>query len=139
MKVRCIEDVLNDFAKAVSHDELVTVYGCTWSKMYKNQELRDNLRQEYISLLPVNQRLALYLATCLKDSFMYEMFLGEFQGIVDIWSAPLHKEFLRRANEILDVYAPDGKLSESDLNKLCRVLRVSHVSMPLPAYPYVLE
>lgn len=139
--VRCIEDVLNEYARAVANDKLVKVPG-HWDEMHQKQELRDSLRNEYISLLPVNQRLALYMATQFSDSFMIRMFQCEICGIEDAWFEPLHKELLQRANRVLDVYANGGDIKEEELSKLCFILKASFGSssqMAQPGYPYVLK
>lgn len=101
--MRTIEDIKREYEKTKENDEMVQkserVYG------YKNEEKRTKLREEYIKLLPKNQRLAIFLHSKLCHSNHADMcsFYYGVRDLQDDWNEFAHKEYLKKSNRALEV------------------------------------
>lgn len=98
--MRTIEDVIRDYKEAEKDSELAPVEGYERVYGFKNQPLRNKLREEYICLLPLDKRVAcrLYKTISTKSDFYYEV-----NGIEDNWDGYFHHRLLLKARNALEI------------------------------------
>lgn len=123
--MRTLEEIKADFEVAKNDTEMIVAPGYNRVYVYKNRALREKLREEYISVLPVNKQLAIMLHTKLchdnhtdRCSFYYEI-----KGIEDDWTAYTHKTYLEKAdNMLLGVKQQVPDKSDEEIFELVKVM-----------------
>lgn len=123
--MRTIEDVKADFAVAQEDTEMVVQPGYTRVYIYKNKELREKLREEYKSMLPVNKQLAIMLHTRLCHANHTDQcgFYYEIDGIEDDWTRYTHKTYLEKADNMLkDVKLQVPNKSDEEIFELIKII-----------------
>lgn len=116
VKERTIEDVVADYMKAREDTEMMKQPGYERVYIFKNQELRNKLREEYISLLPVEKRLACeFVKYTHEDNRILFNYYELNNGIEDNWEVYAHKLFLEKSIALLNIlkgYVPEENLYE---------------------------
>lgn len=103
-----IEQLKIRYDKTRENDDLVETSPHIWS--HRNEPERRKIREEYISLLPKNKKLAIFLHDKLCHcshtdvcSWYYEM-----HELEDDWDAYEHKNYLDKANKALEVCSDEN-------------------------------
>lgn len=101
--MRTLEDVRSEYEEAVMDSELVKDPDYSHVYCYKNQCLRDKLIEEYESLLPLNQRLAVYIGRkkWIRD-FPYEC-----DGCNHNWERYFHSKSLAMSERLINLVGDD--------------------------------
>ena len=107
--MRTVEEIKKEYEATKVYDEFVEVSMDNFR--YKNEDKREALREEYISILPKNQQLAIWLHSemCIQSHSCDCSFLYEINGLEDDWSGTIHKRYLRKADRALKV--TDGNVT----------------------------
>lgn len=102
--MRTIEEIKRDYEIAEKDTEMEVQSGYCNVYGYKNQKLRDTLREEYISLLTINKQLAIFLhkRLCHCNHTDQCSFYHEIKGVEDDWTRYAHKEYLKKADKMLE-------------------------------------
>lgn len=97
---RTIDDVIKDYKEAEKCREVVPIDKSGRIYGYANKDLRESLREEYISLLPEDKRLAIVL---MKHSGNLSEMTYEINGIEDNWCSYHHRNYLEKARKALEL------------------------------------
>lgn len=102
--MKAIEEVVARYEEAEKDTELAPMDGYSRVYGYKNHKLREQLREEYVALLPLNQRVAILLHSRLcRDNHTDGCgFFYGVKGLKDDWSEYSHKEYLKKANKLIE-------------------------------------
>lgn len=117
--MRTIEDIEREYELTRKDDEIIQKTGHIYE--YKNEDKRRELRKEYIKLLPKNEQLALWLHSE-RCNYADCAFYSEIEGVKDNWNGYVHKDYLKRANKLLQI------TDDVDLIKNI-VITVNHISI----------
>lgn len=123
--MRTIEEIKKDYKVAEKDTEMELQSGYCNIYAYKNQKLRDKLREEYISLLPVNKQLAIFLHKRLCNNSHTDQcsFYYEVKGVEDDWTRYAHKEYLKKADKMLeDIKSKEPNKSDEEAFELVKAV-----------------
>lgn len=109
--MRTVEEIKKEYEATKVDDEFVAVSMDNFR--YKNEDKREALREEYISILPKNQQLAIWLHSELcrqnRNFACACSFHRGINGLEDDWSEYEHEKYLRKADRALKV--TDGNVT----------------------------
>lgn len=112
-----IEEIKEAYEKTHEGDTIVqkseNVYG------FENAEKREELREQYVKLLPKNQRLAILLHSkfCRSNHTDGCSFYYGIKELEDDWNEYAHKIYLKKADNLLAV-TQDEKLLHDIINAI---------------------
>lgn len=109
---RTVDKVLKDYAIAIKDSTMIEQPGLSRVYIFKNQGLRDQLRQEYVSLYPADKRLAVHILEMEAKYRGRTEYWYELDGIVDLWNEYLHVAALSRAQALLKCISEVGNFTE---------------------------
>lgn len=101
--MRTVGEIMTDYKKSRENDSMVEFeHNCF---RFKNEPLRDALREEYIQTLPEDKQFAIWLHKTLCNQNHTDMccFYYEITDFVDNWGRSSHKRYLAMAQKIMSL------------------------------------
>lgn len=122
---RTVDEILKDYVVATKDSTMIEQPGFSRVYIFKNQGLRDQLRQEYVSLYPADKRLAVHILELEAKYRGRTEFWYELDGIHDLWNEYLHVAALARAQALLKCISEAGDFTEEQAYSTA--LTVAHI------------
>lgn len=102
--MRTLEDVIKEYDEVSKDNTMCSKPEHPNIYVFRNQDKRNRLQEEYDSLLPENQRMAILLHDKLCHSNHTDQcgWYYEIDGIKHDWTGYAHKTYLEKANKLIE-------------------------------------